>query len=193
MNTTAPAPASRPEDFQSLIDLLNVLGEANRMHRELEAKIERGYLALVADERTAYANIQQKVGEAEAAIEVIVRRNPQWFPEDRKTVVTPFGSVKSVSSKEIVVANEEASIVLVRNAKRTELLRETVVLNKEALQELSEAELASFGIVRKAKENITVKTDVIDLGKSVKAVDKSEKAANKAAKSAAALSQKGAA
>jgi len=62
--------------------------------------------------------------------------------------------VKFKASSEIVVPNEEASIVLVRKAKRSELLRVTIELNREALQELPDEELAKFGIVRKAKENL---------------------------------------
>ncbi len=176
--------APQKGDFESAINLLNVLGDARRELAQLTSEIETGYLALVTEKRDTYAKIQSTVSEAEAALEVIARRNQGWFA-DKKSVTTPYGSVKFKASSEIVVPNEEASVVLVRKAKRSELLRVTIELNREALQELPDEELAKFGIVRRAKENLTVDTEVIDLGKAVKAADKTNANAAKAAKKAA--------
>ncbi len=176
--------APQKGDFESAINLLNVLGDARRELGQLTSEIETGYLALVTEKRDTYAKIQSTVSEAEAALEVIARRNQGWFA-DKKSVTTPYGSVKFKASSEIVVPNEEASVVLVRKAKRSELLRVTIELNREALQELPDEELAKFGIVRRAKENLTVDTEVIDLGKAVKAADKTTANAAKAAKKAA--------
>lgn len=187
MNTITPDTlinAPRNGDFESAINLLAVLGEARRMLDDMEREIERGYLELVAGQRERYAKIQSTISETEAALEVIARRNQSWF-SDAKTVKTPYGAVKFTSSKELVVANEEASIVLIKAAGRKELLRETVELNREALAELDDVELATFGLARKPKENLKVDTNVVNLGKAVKTVEKSEKNAAKAAKKAA--------
>lgn len=172
--------APRNGDFDNAINLLAVLGEARRRLDVLEREIEEGYLAIVADKRERYAKLQSTISETEAALEVIARRNQVWFA-DAKTVKTPYGAVKFTSSKELVVANEEASIVLIEAAGRPELLRRKTELNREALAELDDAELAKFGLARKAKENLKVVTDVVDLGKAVKSVEKSEKNAAKAA------------
>ena len=187
MSTTATfVDAPRVGDFENAINLLSVLGEADRQLTALQADIQAGYLEIVNAHRAVYAKLQQTVSESEAALEVIARRNPSWFA-DAKTVKTPYGSVKFTSSKELVVANEEVSIKLIEAFKRPELLRTTVELNREALADLSDAELAQFALVRKPKENLTVKTEVIDLGKAVKAVEKSEAGAKKAAAKAAKL------
>jgi len=178
--------APRTGDFEGVINLLSVLGEANRQMDTLTTDVEVGYLQIVTTKRDAYAKLQTTVGETEAAIEVIARRNPQWF-SDKKTITTPYGIVKMKSSKEIVVANEEASIVLMLAAKRRELVRRKIEINLEALQELPDAELAKFGISRRLKENITIETSVVDLGKAVKSATKSEAGAKKSATKAAAL------
>lgn len=180
------AAAPRTGDFENVVNLLSVLGEANRKLTALQADIQAGYLDLVNAHRGVYGKLQQTVTETEAALEVIARRNPSWFA-DAKTVKTPYGSVKFTSSKELVVANEEVSIKLIEAFGRPELLRATTELNREALAELSDAELAQFALVRKPKENLTVKTDVVDLGKAVKSAEKSEAAATKTAKAAAKL------
>lgn len=175
--------APQKGDFEAAINLLAGLGEARRELAKLTSEIETGYLELVTSRRDDYAKIQAKVSEGEAALEVIARRNLGWFA-DKKSVTTPYGAVKFKASSEIVVPNEEASIVLVRKAKRSELLRVTIELNREAMQDMSDEELAKFGIVRKAKENLTVDTEVIDLGKAVRAVEKTNANAAKAAKKA---------
>ena len=175
--------APQKGDFEAAIALLAVLGESRRELAKLTAEIETGYLEIVTSRRDDYAKIQAKISEGEAALEVIARRNLGWVA-DKKSVTTPYGAVKFKASSEIVVPNEEASVVLVRKAKRRELIRVTIELNREALQELPDAELAKFGIVRRAKENLTVDTEVIDLGKAVKAADKTNANAAKVAKKA---------
>ena len=180
--------APRPGDFEAVINLLAVLGEANRQLDTLTAAIESGYIALVTPHRPLYAKLQATVTETEAALEVIARRNPAWFA-DKKSAQTPFGTVKFQSSKELVVADEQISVSLILALAGKEgaekYLRTVQVLNKEALTEVSDAELAKYGITRKAKENFSVSTEVVNLGKAVKAAERSEKAAAKAAKKAA--------
>lgn len=173
-------------DFESVVNLLAVLGEANRQLAALKTEIESEYLAIVSGRRERYAKLQATVSETEAALEVIARRNPQWFDE-RKNVSTPYGAVKFKSSSELVVADENISIQLIKALGKPQMLRTVDVLNKEALEKLSDAELAQFAIVRKAKENFSTDTDVVDLGKAVKAADKNERSASKAAKKAAKL------
>jgi hypothetical protein len=181
--------APRAGDFDAIVDLLCVLGEANRQLAALTSEIEAGYVALVMPHRERYAKLQSTVTETEAALEVIARRNPQWFA-DKKSAATPFGTVKFQSSKELVVVDESISVQLVlalggRDGAE-KYLRTVQVLNKEALTDLPDAELAKFGIGRKAKENFSVSTEVVNLGKAVKAAERTDKAAAKAAKKAAA-------
>jgi hypothetical protein len=180
--------APRVGDFENVINLLSVLGEANRQLDALTRQIEVGYIALVNPQRERYAKLQGTVTETEAALEVIARRNPQWF-DDKKSVTTPFGGVKFTKSSELVVADENISVQLVLALAgkdgAAKYLRTVQVLNKEALDELTDAELAKFGVLRKAKENFKAATDVVNLGKAVKAAERSDKAAAKTAKKAA--------
>ena len=193
MIPSAPVPpatfaaAPRVGDFEAVINLLAVLGEANRQLDTLKSEIESRYLGIVSPLRGQYAKLQATVSETEAALEVIARRNPQWF-DDKKSVATPYGAVKFKSSSELVIADENVTIQLIQAlGNPTEMLRTVLVPNKEALEKLGNDELARLGILRKAKENFSADTDVIDLGKAVKAADKNDKAAGKAAKKAAAL------
>ena len=190
MSTETPATtatfsaAPKPDDFKAVVDLLAVLGEANRKLDAMEREIETLYVGHVTERREAYADLQKTVSETEAALEVIARRNPQWF-EEKKNVSTPFGVVKFKASTELVAADEQDAIRRILKARRPRLLRRNIELNRELLDELSDKELAGFGITRKPKENCTIETKVVDLGKAVKAAEKSAKAANKAAKQAA--------
>lgn len=181
---------SRKGDFEAVVNLLEVLGEANRQLTALTATIETGYVDLVKPHRELYAKLQGTITETEAALEVIARRNQQWF-EDKKSIATPFGGVKFKQSTSLEVADEGISVQLITalcsQADADKYLRKVTVLNKEALEELTTAELARFGITRKVKENFSADTGVVDLGKAVKAADRSDKAAAKTAKKAAAV------
>lgn len=189
--TSLDTGAPRPADFNDFLALIMVLGEANRRLRLLTTEIETGYLNIVDAKRDEYATLQTQIGDTEAAIEVITRRNPRWF-EKSKTLGTPYGDVKYTSSTELVVADEGISIQLIKALSRDEngdsnaasYLRTKEVLNKEALEKLSDAELARFAIIRRLKENFSVNTEVIDLGKAVKTSEKNKKTAAKAAKAA---------
>lgn len=195
MNTPATANASatfidapRPGDFENVVNLLAVLGEANRQLAVLQSAVETDYLAVVMPRRPLYAKLQGTVSETEAALETISRRNPAWF-EDKKSVTTPFGGVKFTSSKELNIPNENVSVQLIMalggRDGQEKFLRTVQVPNKEALNDLSDIELARFGIKRETKENFKVSTEVVNLGKAVKAADKTDKAAAKTAKKAA--------
>lgn len=188
--TTVPTftDSPRPGDFENVVNLLAVLGEANRKLEALTHEIEEGYVALVTPQRERYAKLQGTVTETEAALEVIARRNPQWF-EDKKSVATPFGGVKFTRSAELVIPDENISVQLILalagKAGAAKYLRTVQVVNKEAIDELDDTALARFGITRKAKENFKAATDVVNLGKAVKAAEKNDKTAAKAAKKAA--------
>lgn len=189
MNNTSAIPVAtiapaKPADFNDVINLLAVLGAANRDLASLEAIVATGYAAIVDEHRGLYAKLQSTVSETEAALEAIARRNPSWFGE-KKNVTTPYGVVKFTSSSELVIADENVSVQLINalgDGKR--FLRTVQVLDKEALDKLSDTELLRFAIVRKAKENFKVSTEVVDLGKAVKSAEKSEKATTKTARKA---------
>lgn len=196
MSTTIPPTpetfidSPRAGDFERIVNLLSQLGEANRKLGELTRIIETEYVALVTPHRETYAALQATVTETEAALEVIARRNPQWFAE-KKSVKTPFGAVKFTSSSELIVVDENISVQLIQAIAGKEgvgkYLRTVQVLNKEALEKLPDAELAKYGLGRKTKENFGADTEVVDLGKAVKAIDKSNRAANRTAAKAAEL------
>lgn len=189
MSTTTALPAGfdaapKPADFTALVDLLAVLGTAQRSLDGLQRQIDDNLADMVDTVRPDYAATQQKVGETEAAIEVIVRRNPQWFGE-KKSVTTPYGVVKFKASTVLECADEEEVVRRLLKTRRVRFLRRTIELNRDLLAELADEDLAALGIVRKPKENLTIETKVIDLGKAVKAADKTPRNAAKTAKAAA--------
>lgn len=155
-------------DYQNLVNLLAVLSEASNRLLALSADFNHQYLEVVDEHKSEYAVNQTAIGEAESAIKVIVARHPEWF-EKKKTLSTPYGSVKSVSSTSLEIPSEAATLRLIHAAKKdTEFIRTVEQLDKEALEKLDDKELAKFGIVRKESESVTVKPTAIDLGAAVK-------------------------
>lgn len=170
-------PNSNDPDFKNLVNLLAVLSEATTRQDALAVQMKEEYLERVDEHRAEYSANQAAIGEAEAAILVIVRRHPEWFGR-KKTLTTPYGEVKSTSSSKIDVPSEEASIRLIEAAGRsTEFIRTTKELDKAALDRLTDAELAEYGIRRLPTETIKVSPIEIDLGKAVADTAKEKEAA----------------
>lgn len=182
--TTAIAPTAKPSDFADLVNLLQQLTETTAALRKLEGKVTARYIDTVTDSVEEYKALQTKLGEAEAALAVIAERNPQWYAE-KSNVSTPFGEVKRTSATELVIADEAATIVLIRAANRSEdFLRVTTTVNREALEKLEDDALTKFGVSRKTTYNFKPSAAKVDLGKAVKAAEKTAKAAAKTAKTA---------
>lgn len=159
-------------DYENLVNLLAILSEANARQTAMQGEIDQAFLDTIDAHRKDYAENQSKITETEEAIREIAARHPEWFPAKKKTVQTPYGSVKSVSSKKIVAPSPEASIALIKQADRaTEFIRIREELDLEALEDLEDAELALFGIRREANETITPKPAVVNLGEAVKATE----------------------
>lgn len=184
MTTTAPLPTAKPSDFADMVNLLERLSSISVTTTKLETKLNAENLATVRQYADEYKALQTELGQVESALAVIGERNPQWF-DDKKTITTPFGELKRTTSKKLEIADETATIALIRAARRAEdFLVVTTTLNREALENLEDAELRKFGVRRSVTHNYNPAPASVDLGKAVKAAEKSDRAAAKAAKAA---------
>jgi phage host-nuclease inhibitor protein Gam len=164
---------SKTDHYKDLVDNLSILLDASNRLTALTTQINQGYLELVDEHREEYAYLQETISKVEVSIEALAILNPQWFAE-KKTVTTPYGSVTSRKSSELEVPNEEVSIVLLEQlgAESAAFIRTKKELNLEALEQLSDDELARIRIKRVAEEKITAKPAALDMGKAAKAVEK---------------------
>lgn len=162
---------THPESYKNLIDLMAIHAEATARLEAIKAEVQSAFLDLVDEHRKEYAELQAKVTETETAIEHIARAHPTWF-ESARSIKTPYGQVKFHSSKKLDIPNEEASVLLIQGKcteeEQERYLRIEVTLNVEALEKLTDAQLAQFRINRVANDNFSLKPGTIDLGKAVK-------------------------
>jgi DNA-dependent RNA polymerase auxiliary subunit epsilon len=162
---------TQPEPYKNLIDLMSIHAEATTRLDAIKAELQASFLDLVDDHRAEYAELQAKITETETAIEHIARDNPSWF-ESARSIKTPYGQVKFHSSKKLDIPNEEASALLIQSKcseeEQERYLRTQITLNIEALEKLSDAQLAQFRINRVQNDNFSLKAGTIDLGKAVK-------------------------
>lgn len=193
--TNIPKEIAEHEDFQNLIDLLAVYSAADIGLKKLEAKSAEKYMEAVDTDRAEYTQLQEALTKSESALELIALKHPDWF-QDERHIKTPYGTVKFHASEELVVANEEVSVVLIQNAiDKLERFRDTamtngkgddiiaidaqiealraclrteVTLDLNALKKLDAAKLARFRIECHPKNNFSVKPVKVDLGKAVK-------------------------
>lgn len=163
---------SNTSDFKNLVDLLALFSDGTARLAAMQAEINQEYFGLVDERRKEYADLQEAVTKAESAIEALAVAHPEWFTK-KKSVATAYGSVSSRSTPRLEVANEEASILLIKHAfeqdpeAAAKLLRAEETLNIEALENLDDAELRRFRIKRVREEKIKVTPKKIDLGKAV--------------------------
>ena len=197
------APQFESEDYKQLVELLAIRSDASIQLATLESNVSGEYLELVDEHREEYSQLQSTITQTDAALEVIAVRHPEWF-KDKKSVKTPYGSVKFHASTALQIENEELSAVLIKHEiERTEqtlihtvgeeartalitrleklraCIRTVEELDKEALEKLEDGELKPFKVSRIPKNNFSVTPLKLDLGKAVK---ESEQPAEPAAK-----------
>src|ERR1051325_8611171 len=102
------------EDFANLVNLLAVYSDASNRLSELATSANFALLGIVDKRRAEYAQLQKALTEAETALEVIALSHTEWFGEDRKSIKTPYGTVKFYRATRLVVMNEEATVLLIQ-------------------------------------------------------------------------------
>lgn len=188
MTKSNTLPSDQTAAFKDLVNAMALITEASNRLGKLENELQEEYIGLVDARRKEYTFLQSTISKGEQAAEAIALMNPQWF-ETVKTVTTPYGSVKSRTTTKLEVANADVSIALLQQLglESAPFLRVETTLNLEALEGLTDDELARVRIKRVTKENITTKPATVDLGKAVKAADvKAAKANTKSVKATAA-------
>lgn len=164
-------PLDMTGDYTNLVDLFAIVSECTNRIKAMEADLHGEYLEAVDARRKEHAELQEKLIKAEQAIEFIARRHPEWF-ETRRSIKTAYGSVNFRKSTKLIVPNEEVSILLIQQADDEELekklLRVDTRLNLEALEKLTDAQLAGYRITRVPDDNFSIKPSTIDLGKAIK-------------------------
>jgi hypothetical protein len=181
-----PAKTEQPtsEDFKNMVNLLAVFSDASNRLDELEASANGSLLELIDEHKTEYAQLQHTLTETETALEVIALRHPDWFGEKKRSIKTPYGTVKFHASTKLVVKNEEVTLLLLdKHAqenpefKRADYVRSHEELNIEALEKLDDATLKKFRIERVPNDNFSVVAAKVDMGKAVKEAVEKEAAA----------------
>ncbi|HMJ65394.1 MAG TPA: host-nuclease inhibitor Gam family protein [Candidatus Binatia bacterium] len=179
------AKAEQPskEDFANMVNLLSVYSDASNRLTELETSANFSLLSIVDEHRAEYAQLQKALMEAETALEAIALAHPQWFGEDRKSIKTPYGTVKFHSGIKLVVKNEEATVLLIQREgehnpefKADDYLRKVETLNIEALERFDDSTLKKFRIERVREDKFSVVPAKVDMGKAVKEAAEKEAA-----------------
>jgi ribosomal protein L31 len=176
-------------EYKNLVDLQAVHAEATARINELSADLQTEWLALVDDKRADYAHYQSAITETVAALEILCRKHPEWFGKKR-SIKTPYGIVQFRGGTKLESDNEELSVVLIEQAYKAELernhvvtdepsplLKTVTVLNLEALEKFTDAELDKFRIKRIKTDNFSVVANTVDLGKAVEDAASAEKEA----------------
>ena len=166
--------AATQQDFQRLVELMNQFSVASNALKLLEATVNESQMKIVTTHSKEYADLQLSLAEAEKSLKTISQDHPEWFGK-KKSIKTPFGTVKFTRSTKLVVKNKEVTLARldVKKAKdekfdRSRFVRSEEALNLEAFEALDDKELAYYGIERQPEENFSVTPVELDMGKAVK-------------------------
>ena len=167
-------------DYLEMLELQRCHGEAVNELAKLQAEADDLLNRLLSERKELFGTLTVTVRDLEVALEAISRRHPDWFG-DGKTFKTPFGVVRFFTSSELWIQNEELTASRLADAMGNGLvpdaaLRMVVKINKEVLEGLDEKTLADLGIVRRVKDNFSVKPAKVNLGKAISSADDAEKA-----------------
>jgi hypothetical protein len=166
---------TQSSDFKNMVDLLAVFTEATNRLAELETGANKELLELLDEQRADYAAAQQAQTEAKIALEIIAIRHPEWF-QSKRSVSTPYGSIKFNASNKLEIPNEEATLarlelMAARNPdfKAANFVREKKECDKEALAKLDDTILQTLGITRVPDDNFKVTPAKVNMGKALEA------------------------
>ncbi len=172
---SAKTELSKSEDFANVVNLLAVYSDASNRLTELETTANFGLLGIVDEHKAEYAQLQKALTDAESALELICLAHKEWFGADRKSIKTPYGTVKFHSGTKLVVKNEEATVLLIQREaehnpefKLDDYLRKVETPNLEALERLDDAALRKFRVERVREDKFSVVPAKVDMGKAVK-------------------------
>ena len=157
-------------DYSNLANLLSVHTEAAIRLAEIQSQADSTLMESLDELKPEHVQAQTALEESEAAIKLLAKSHPEWM--DGRSIKTPYGTVRFTRSTKIEVANEEATITLIRATYldgADVYLRVATELNLETLELLPEADLAKLGLSRVTTDSVSVKPAKVDMGKASKA------------------------
>lgn len=177
----SPADKHNDPDFELLIQALSVHTEAAHALALLEAENNQRYHTMVEAHRGQYTGLQEALTKTETQIKAIALKHSDWFSA-KKTLKTPFGTVRSTTTNRLEIPNPEATVLLLEAAFANDpefpieqFTRTTIEPNIEALEKLDDSALATFRIRRVTDESIKVTPAEVKLGQAVKAASEAPK------------------
>lgn len=177
MTAKAKPAADISDEYKNMVDLLAVYSDASNQLAELEVEVNAELLSQMDDHRAEYSQLQEKLTQAETALELVALAHPEWFAT-RKSLKTPYGTVKFTRSTRLEVPNEEVALLLIKqHAEKADpedeftlgaFVRTAEELNLEALEKLDDRLLRQFRINRVPTQNFKIEPARVDMGKAVK-------------------------
>jgi hypothetical protein len=180
-----------PTKYNGLNELLAEFSDLTARLVTIEASVNKSQIAAARPMLPDHANTTARLSEIESKLRTIAVENPELFPEEKKTHNTPFGAISFRSSTSLDFDDEEKVVLKIIHAcdkERTRadragvpplftedsLLRKRLEPDLEALEKLTDAELALFGIERKTTEKFSVKPLEVKADKLLKKAEKPE-------------------
>jgi hypothetical protein len=185
MDTTqAGGSPAQSQDFAKLVDLQRQFSDESLALENVETKMSVAALDAAKTWGENYVVHQERIAQLDAEIKALFAKHPEW--REGKSVKTPFGEVAQRTVTELEIPNPAMTVALIEargqkdaGFKSDTFLRVEKEPNVEALEGLSDDELAKLGVSRVKSERISVKAAKVSAAKVVKA------AAKKAEKGAA--------
>ena len=164
----SPIDTEPPAEFKNLGDLVAIIADGEARVTELSKEVDDIIREAVDERRKEFTELQAAIQSAKEGAEAICTSHRNWFG-GKKSLELLHGTCAFKASKSLEVANERATIALIRAEETPEnaskLIRVVEEVDKEALESLSDEELAKFGLHRLEKESFSVKPRKIDLAK----------------------------
>lgn len=186
MNSTATVNTATPieTDREKFLAAFEKFTIARNICDQLNAELQKENLNLVQEKSGEWLLATAAEADAESVALALLEAHPEWFGT-KQSFKTPHGTVQKKKSKSLVMINETVTTKLIigqyapeaKSLQRllgeaADYLHIEIKPNKEALEGLSDEQLAALGIRREESETITLKPLTVDLGKAVEAKTK---------------------
>lgn len=148
------------QPIQSIEDADRVLSELRGFESQLEkidAEAEREIAKIKEKATSAGKSIRERVKELTATLKAWSDFHKKDLFKDRKSLDRPFGTFGYRKSPEQITITKD-TIRLLKEIGRSDCVRIKEEVNKEALREFTDEQLAQVGAARKSKEEFFCQT-----------------------------------
>ena len=138
----------------------------------MQAEFNEELLATMTAKLSEYSALTTAQAEHVAQARAILENHPEWLPDGKRELGTPFGTAKFRSGSKLEIESEPETIRLIGANPKLDAavyVHTEVSVDKEALEKLDVETLKTLGVVKTPSESFSIMPAGVKIDKAAKA------------------------